>query len=218
MLLGGHGDDMVPLARYTFAGGIPVSQLVKPERLQQIIQRARDGGAEIVKLLKTGSALLRPRRRHGADGRSRSSRINAESCRAPRTARKNSASAGISSVSPACSAPTASRRFWKSSWTKPETKGVSDQRRTCKRSGQDREDVSRLVGVWVFHTTATFVRNYAHWLLSRGGYRVREQCQPNGSPTLSSGSPFAIGLLPSDDATTMKGTRPPAAGQAACAA
>ena len=48
LLLGGHGDDMVPLARYTFAGGIPITQLVKPERLAQIIQRARDGGAEIV--------------------------------------------------------------------------------------------------------------------------------------------------------------------------
>ena len=60
LLLGGHGDDMVPLARYTFAGGIPVSQLVKPDRLQQIIQRARDGGAEIVKLLKTGSAYYAP--------------------------------------------------------------------------------------------------------------------------------------------------------------
>ena len=60
LLLGGHGDDMVPLARYTFAGGIPITQLVKPDRLEQIIQRARDGGAEIVKLLKTGSAYYAP--------------------------------------------------------------------------------------------------------------------------------------------------------------
>jgi malate dehydrogenase len=60
LLLGGHGDDMVPLKRYTFAGGIPITQLVKPERLQEIIQRARDGGAEIVKLLKTGSAYYAP--------------------------------------------------------------------------------------------------------------------------------------------------------------
>ena len=51
---------MVPLARYTFAGGIPITQLVKPERLAQIIQRARNGGAEIVKLLKTGSAYYAP--------------------------------------------------------------------------------------------------------------------------------------------------------------
>lgn len=60
LLLGGHGDDMVPLKRYTFAGGIPITQLVKPDRLEQIIQRARDGGAEIVKLLKTGSAYYAP--------------------------------------------------------------------------------------------------------------------------------------------------------------
>lgn len=60
LLLGGHGDDMVPLARYTSAGGIPITQLVAPERLAQIIQRARDGGAEIVKLLRTGSAYYAP--------------------------------------------------------------------------------------------------------------------------------------------------------------
>src|SRR5438270_3171040 len=45
LLLGGHGDDMVPLARYTFAGGIPITQLVKPDRLEEIIKRARNGGA-----------------------------------------------------------------------------------------------------------------------------------------------------------------------------
>ena len=60
LLLGGHGDDMVPLKRYTFAGGIPVSQLVAPERLEAIIDRARKGGAEIVSLLKTGSAYYAP--------------------------------------------------------------------------------------------------------------------------------------------------------------
>ena len=60
LLLGGHGDDMVPLARYTFAGGIPITQLVKPDRLEQIIKRARNGGAEIVKLLRTGSAYYAP--------------------------------------------------------------------------------------------------------------------------------------------------------------
>ncbi|MFL5380891.1 MAG: malate dehydrogenase [Longimicrobiaceae bacterium] len=60
LLLGGHGDDMVPLARYTFAGGIPIQQLVKPDRLEQIVDRARKGGAEIVGLLKTGSAYYAP--------------------------------------------------------------------------------------------------------------------------------------------------------------
>ena len=60
MLLGGHGDTMVPLASCTSVGGIPVSQLIAAQRLEQIVQRARDGGAEIVGLLKTGSAYYAP--------------------------------------------------------------------------------------------------------------------------------------------------------------
>src|ERR1043165_4464107 len=60
LLLGGHGDDMVPLARYTFAGGIPIQQLVAKDRLEEIIKRPRNGGAEIVSLLKTGSAYYAP--------------------------------------------------------------------------------------------------------------------------------------------------------------
>ena len=60
MVLGGHGDSMVPLPRYTTVGGITVTELISPERLQQIVQRTRDGGAEIVKLLKTGSAYYAP--------------------------------------------------------------------------------------------------------------------------------------------------------------
>lgn len=60
MLLGGHGDTMVPLASCTSVGGIPVGQLLSRERLEQIVQRTRDGGAEIVGLLKTGSAYYAP--------------------------------------------------------------------------------------------------------------------------------------------------------------
>ena len=60
LLLGGHGDDMVPLTRYTFAGGIPIAQLVEKSRLDEIVKRARNGGAEIVGLLKTGSAYYAP--------------------------------------------------------------------------------------------------------------------------------------------------------------
>jgi malate dehydrogenase len=60
MLLGGHGDTMVPLASCASVGGIPVSNLLAPERLEQVIQRTRDGGAEIVSLLKTGSAYYAP--------------------------------------------------------------------------------------------------------------------------------------------------------------
>lgn len=60
MVLGGHGDSMVPVTRYTVAGGIPVEELIPADRLAQIVQRTRDGGAEIVKLLKTGSAYYAP--------------------------------------------------------------------------------------------------------------------------------------------------------------
>jgi len=60
MLMGGHGDTMVPIASCTSVGGIPVSQLIKPERLEEIISRTRAGGAEIVSLLKTGSAYYAP--------------------------------------------------------------------------------------------------------------------------------------------------------------
>jgi malate dehydrogenase len=60
LLMGGHGDTMVPLPRYASVGGIPITQLISKERLDQIVQRARDGGAEIVNLLKTGSAFYAP--------------------------------------------------------------------------------------------------------------------------------------------------------------
>ena len=64
-VLGGHGDSMVPLARYSAVAGIPVPDLVKmgwstQEKIDQIVQRTRDGGAEIVGLLKTGSAFYAP--------------------------------------------------------------------------------------------------------------------------------------------------------------
>ncbi|MFH1920667.1 MAG: malate dehydrogenase [Planctomycetota bacterium] len=60
MLLGGHGDTMVPLPSCSCVGGIPVTQLIAPERLEAIVQRTRDGGAEIVALLKSGSAYYAP--------------------------------------------------------------------------------------------------------------------------------------------------------------
>lgn len=60
LLMGGHGDTMVPLPSCTSVGGIPVRRLLGEDRLQQIIQRTRDGGAEIVSLLKTGSAYYAP--------------------------------------------------------------------------------------------------------------------------------------------------------------
>ncbi len=59
-VLGGHGDTMVPLARYSTVAGIPITELIAPERVEQLVQRTRDGGAEIVKHLKTGSAFYAP--------------------------------------------------------------------------------------------------------------------------------------------------------------
>ena len=59
-VLGGHGDSMVPLVESTTVGGKPITRLLARERIDQIVQRTRDGGAEIVKLLKTGSAYHAP--------------------------------------------------------------------------------------------------------------------------------------------------------------
>tara|TARA_Y100000588_G_scaffold12_2_gene20 strand:+ start:1776 stop:2711 length:936 start_codon:yes stop_codon:yes gene_type:complete len=59
-VLGGHGDTMVPLVQSTNVAGIPISKLLAPDVLEPIVQRARDGGAEIVGLLKTGSAFYAP--------------------------------------------------------------------------------------------------------------------------------------------------------------
>jgi malate dehydrogenase len=59
-VLGGHGDTMVPLARYSTVAGIPITELMDKATLDRLIQRTRDGGAEIVKYLKTGSAFYAP--------------------------------------------------------------------------------------------------------------------------------------------------------------
>jgi malate dehydrogenase len=59
-VLGGHGDDMVPLVRYTTVGGIPISELMAEEKIDQLVRRTRDGGGEIVALLKEGSAYYAP--------------------------------------------------------------------------------------------------------------------------------------------------------------
>ena len=60
MVLGGHGDSMVPLVSYTTVSGIPITHFVKGDRLEEIVQRTRGGGGEIVKYLKTGSAYYAP--------------------------------------------------------------------------------------------------------------------------------------------------------------
>lgn len=60
MVLGGHGDSMVPLPHYTTVTGVPITELLPKDRIDAIVQRTRDGGAEIVKFLKTGSAYYAP--------------------------------------------------------------------------------------------------------------------------------------------------------------
>jgi malate dehydrogenase len=59
-VLGGHGDTMVPLPRYSSVAGIPITELMTPARIEALVQRTRNGGAEIVSLLKTGSAFYAP--------------------------------------------------------------------------------------------------------------------------------------------------------------
>ncbi|NPU85642.1 MAG: malate dehydrogenase [Syntrophaceae bacterium] len=59
-VLGGHGDTMVPLPRYTTVAGIPLPEMLPPERIEALVNRTRSGGAEIVNLLKTGSAYYAP--------------------------------------------------------------------------------------------------------------------------------------------------------------
>jgi len=60
VVLGDHGDTMLPLPRYATVAGIPITELLTPERVRAICQRTADGGAEIVQLLKTGSAFYAP--------------------------------------------------------------------------------------------------------------------------------------------------------------
>ena len=60
LLLGGHGDEMVPLPRYTTVSGIPLPQLLPKEKIDRLVDRTRKGGGEIVNLLKTGSAFYAP--------------------------------------------------------------------------------------------------------------------------------------------------------------
>jgi malate dehydrogenase len=59
-VLGGHGDTMVPVVSYTNVAGVPITQKIDGKRLEEIVQRTRDGGAEVVKLLKEGSAYYAP--------------------------------------------------------------------------------------------------------------------------------------------------------------
>jgi malate dehydrogenase len=59
-VLGAHGDQMVPLPRYTTVAGVPITELLPKEKIDALVKRTRDGGAEVVNLLKTGSAFYAP--------------------------------------------------------------------------------------------------------------------------------------------------------------
>src|SRR2546430_14913582 len=74
MVLGGHGDDMVPIRSHTTVGGIPVASLLSADKLEKIEQRTRQAGGEIVEHLKTGSALHSPA---SAAGRVAGARLDA---------------------------------------------------------------------------------------------------------------------------------------------
>lgn len=60
LVLGGHGDTMVPLPRYSTVAGVPITEFISPDRIEELVDRTRNGGAEIVGLLKTGSAYYAP--------------------------------------------------------------------------------------------------------------------------------------------------------------
>ena len=79
-VLGGHGDQMVPVTSNTNVAGIPITDLIEPERLAEIVQRTRDGGAEVVKLLKSGSAYYAPCGRRSARWSTRSCSTSSGCC------------------------------------------------------------------------------------------------------------------------------------------
>ena len=98
-VLGGHGDTMVPITSYTNVAGVPGhARRSTPARLEEIVQRTRDGGAEVVKLLKSGSAYYAPRRR-SRRWSTRSCSTRSACCRARPTA---TASTGSTACSSAC--------------------------------------------------------------------------------------------------------------------
>ena len=102
-VLGGHGDTMVPVPRYATVTGIPITQLMPAETIERLVQRTRDGGAEIVNFLKAGQRLLRARRLHHPDDRGHRERQEAPAAGGRLPRRGNTASAASTS---------AFRSFW----------------------------------------------------------------------------------------------------------
>ena len=119
-VLGGHGDDMVPITRLTTVGGIPVTELMSQEKLDEIVQRTRKGGAELVGLYKTGSAYFAPAAAADRDGGSVPQGPEASAPVLLPGSRASSASTACTSVYPASSVAEVSRRSSRSS--SPTTK------------------------------------------------------------------------------------------------
>ena len=97
MVLGGHGDDMVPVRSLCHVGGVPVEKLISADRLDAIEKRVRGAGGEIVNLMKT-SAFYSPAHGGDPDGRGLSVRQASRSCPAPRCSRASTASTASTSA------------------------------------------------------------------------------------------------------------------------
>ena len=136
-VLGGHGDQMVPVTSYTNVAGIPITDLIGHERLAEIVQRTRDGGAEVVKLLKSGSAYYAPSASVVRDGRLDRARPEAGAALRRLPDRASSGWTASSWASPAGWARAASRRSSSSNLT-------DDEQAQLDRSA---EAVRELVGV-----------------------------------------------------------------------
>ena len=94
-VLGGHGDTMVPLSRYSTVAGVPITELLPPDRVKALEERTANGGAEVVALLKTGSAFYAPGRVARSRWSSRSCSIGSASCPARSCSRASSAIDGL---------------------------------------------------------------------------------------------------------------------------
>ena len=150
LVLGGHGDTMVPLMRYCTVAGIPVTKLLAKDKLDAIVERTKDAGGEVVALLKTGSAFVSPALLGDRDGRGRSCGTRSACSPAPACSRASTACTGSTSACPACSAPAASSACSRSSSTPRSascsTPRVEHVRTLVARSSSRRRERPRVPG------------------------------------------------------------------------
>ena len=130
-VLGGHGDTMVPLPRYSTAGGVPITELMTAERIEALVTRTRNGGAEVVALLKTGSAYYAPGRERCADGRLDPQRPQRDPALRGATSTASTASMACMSACRSSSAVAASPRSSRSSSRPTSVPRSTSQRRPC---------------------------------------------------------------------------------------